>query len=300
LKLSSALKNRLYLLTTAVLFSTGGAAVKACSLASWQVAGFRSGIAALVLYLLMPGARRGWTWRTWLIGLAYAATMILFVLANKLTTSANAIFLQSTAPIYMLLLGPLALREAIRKIDIAVISAVTAGAILLLLGSEQVASTAPNPALGNWLALAAGATWAVTMTGFRWIAKHADENNSAGATVIAGNLMAFALCLPMALSFDSISPADLTVLVYLGVFQIALAYVLLTRSLRQVPGLEAATVLLVEPVLNPVWSWVIHGERPSALAIAGGVLIITVAFAGSVWRVKFTEISQLQDMTVSD
>ena len=106
-------KNRLFLFAAALLFSTGGAAIKACSLSSWQVAGFRSGIAAVVLYILLPGARPsakpGWTWRTWLIGLAYAATMILFVLANKLTTSANAIFLQSTAPFYLLLLGPLVL-----------------------------------------------------------------------------------------------------------------------------------------------------------------------------------------------
>ena len=83
------------------LISTGGAAIKLTALSSWQVAGFRSGIAALVLWLLIPGARRGWTWRTALIGVAYAATLILFVLANKLTTSANAIFLQYTAPAYV-------------------------------------------------------------------------------------------------------------------------------------------------------------------------------------------------------
>ena len=90
---------------------------------SWQVAGFRSGIAAVALWLLLPGARRGWTWRTVLIGIAYAATLVLFVLANKLTTSANAIFLQSTAPLYLLLLGPLVLRERIRRIDLVVITA---------------------------------------------------------------------------------------------------------------------------------------------------------------------------------
>src|SRR6202012_3136631 len=97
--------------------STGGAAIKACTLSSWQVAGFRSGIAAVALWFALPAARHGWTGRTWLTGLAYASTMILFVLANKLTTSANAIFLQSTAPVYLLLLGPFALREPIAKID---------------------------------------------------------------------------------------------------------------------------------------------------------------------------------------
>ena len=110
----------IFVFAAALLFSTGGAAIKACSLSSWAVASFRSGIAAVVLWLLLPGARRGWTWRTILIGAVYAATLILFVLANKSTTSANAIFLQSTAPLYLLLLGPLVLREPIRKADLAV------------------------------------------------------------------------------------------------------------------------------------------------------------------------------------
>jgi drug/metabolite transporter (DMT)-like permease len=281
--LSPASKNRAYLFLTAVLFSTGGAAVKACTLSGWQVAGFRSIIAAAVLWLALPGARRGWTWRTWLIGLAYAATMILFVIANKLTTSANAIFLQSTAPLYLLMLGPLVLRERIVKVDIAVISGVAAGALLLLAGSEKTAATVVNPGRGNLLALVAGLTWALTMTGFRWMARAKDH--SAEAAVIAGNVLAFGLSLPLAIPVEYVSTSDVAVLLYLGLFQIALAYLLLTRSLRQVPGLEAATLLLVEPVLNPVWSWVFHGERPSGLALAGGAVIIGVAFAGTVWRV---------------
>jgi drug/metabolite transporter (DMT)-like permease len=287
--LSKAAKSRLFLFAAALLFSTGGAAIKACSLSSWQVAGFRSGIAALVLYVSIPGARRAWTGRTWLIGLAYAATMILFVLANKLTTSANAIFLQSTAPLYLLLLGPLVLREPIRKVDLAVISTVAAGAILLLRGTDAPFSTAPNPARGNLMALAAGVTWALTITGLRWMGKRSDDADSSAATVIAGNLIAFAVCLPMALPVEHAALSDLTVLLYLGLFQISLAYVFLTRSLREVPGLEAATLLLIEPVFNPVWTWMIHGERPGASALVGGFLIITAALAGTVWRLKASQ-----------
>ena len=84
---------RLQLLATALLFSIGGAAIKACALTSWQIASFRSGIAAIAFWLLMPEARRGWTRQVLLASVAYAATVILFVLANKLTTSANTIFL---------------------------------------------------------------------------------------------------------------------------------------------------------------------------------------------------------------
>lgn len=295
---SQASKSRLSLIAAAILFSTGGAAIKACSLSSWQVAGFRSGIATVVLYIFLPGARPfgkpGWTRRTWLIGMAYAATLILFVLANKLTTSANAIFLQSTAPLYLLLLGPLVLREPIRKIDLAVISTVAAGAILLLLGSGVTGSTAPNPGRGNSMALAAGVTWALTITGLRWMGKRQDHADSGAATVIAGNLIAFAVCLPMAVPVEHASLKDIAILLYLGIFQISLAYVFLTRSLREVRGLEAATLLLIEPVFNPIWTWMIHGERPGTQALLGGLLIVAAAFGGTVWRNKFTEVSQVR------
>src|SRR5688500_15647594 len=107
---------RLQVLAAALLFSTGGAAVKATTLTAWQVAGFRSGIAALAVFLLVPAARRGWTWHVVPVGVAYAATLVLFVTANKLTTAANAIFLQASAPLYMLAFGPLLLREPVRQI----------------------------------------------------------------------------------------------------------------------------------------------------------------------------------------
>jgi DME family drug/metabolite transporter len=286
--LSKASENRLLLFAAALLFSTGGAAIKATSLSSWQVAGFRSGIAAIVLYLALPGARPSrklrWTWRIWLVALAYAATLILFVLANKLTTSANAIFLQSTAPLYLLLLGPRVLREPTLRIDIAVISTVAAGAILLLLGSQVAGTTSPNPGRGNLLALIAGATWSLTITGLRWMGKRPNTADAAAATVIAGNLVAFAVCLPMAIPLANGRLADLAVVLYLGIFQVALAYIFLTRSLREVPGFEAATLLLVEPVFNPVWTWIVHGERPGWLALLGGFVIIAGAFAMSVLR----------------
>ena len=278
------------LFATALLFSTGGAAIKASSLSSWQVAGFRSGIAAVVLFLALPGARPSatlrWTWRIWAIGAAYAATMILFVAANKLTTSANAIFLQSTAPLYLLLLGPLVLHEPIRKVDLAVISAVAAGAILLLSGSNVTAATAPNPAQGNLLGVISGVTWALTVTGLRWAGKRSGEVDPSGATLIAGNLVAFLACLPMALPLEHPTRVDFAVIGYLGVFQIGLAYIFLTRSLREVHGLEAATMLLIEPVFNPIWTWIVHGERPGASGLTGGFIIIVAAFGSTVWRLE--------------
>jgi DME family drug/metabolite transporter len=104
----------------------------------------------------------------------------------------------------------------------------------------------------------------------------------------------------MAIPVEHAGFADIAVVLYLGFFQVSLAYVFLTRSLSEVPGLEAATLLLIEPVFNPIWTWAIQGEKPGPAALTGGVLIITAAFAGSAWRLKFTDISQVQDIPVSD
>jgi drug/metabolite transporter (DMT)-like permease len=116
--------------------------------------------------------------------------------------------------------------------------------------------------------------------------KHSANSDSAAAAVIAGNLMAFVICLPMAIPVRHASLEDVAILFYLGIFQVALAYVFLTRSLREVPGLEAATLLLIEPVLNPVWTWIVHGERPGALALIGGGLIVMAAFTGTAWQAR--------------
>jgi len=150
------------------------------------------------------------------------------------------------------------------------------------------------------MALTAGLTWAFSIAGLRWMGKRSSNIDSSAAVVIAGNVIAFAVSLPMALPVGHASMLDAAVILYLGVFQIALAYVLLTHSLREVPGLEAATLLLLEPVFNPIWTWVIHGERPTISAIAGGMLIIGAAFGGTAWKLKFTEISQVRHTAPRD
>ena len=110
---------RAQLVAAALLFSTGGAAIKWVDFGAMQIAGLRSGIAAFALLLLLPAARRGWSWRTAVVAVGYAATLVLFVVANRLTTAANTIFLQSTAPLYLLLLGPWLLKEPIHRRDFA-------------------------------------------------------------------------------------------------------------------------------------------------------------------------------------
>ncbi|MCU1330594.1 MAG: protein of unknown function transrane [Bryobacterales bacterium] len=266
------------LLGAALLFSTGGTAIKACSLGPWQVASFRSGVAALALLACLPETRRGWTWRAGLTGIAYAATLVTFVLANKLGPAANAIFLQSTAPLYLLVLAPLVLRERIARKDLVVFGFVALGAAVLMTGSE----TGKGSRAGDLTALFSGFAYALTLLGLRWLGKRGGSGGTAEASVTVGNLFAFGACLPMALQGFSMGGRDLAILLYLGIFQIGLAYALLVKSVRRLPAVQVATLLLAEPVFNPVWAWVFQGERPGLRVLAGGAAILTGAFLGSI------------------
>ncbi len=220
------------------------------------------------------------------MGATYAATLVLFVLATKLTTSAQAIFLQSTAPLYLLFLAPLVLRERLERSQLVMVAVVAAGAVLLLFGQQSTVVTAPDPVRGNWLGLLSGVSWALTMTGFRWLGKHGGEDESPAAVVVAGNLVAFAVCLPMALPVGHVAPVDVGVLLYLGVVQIGLAYWALTHSIRHVAAVEATTLLLLEPVLNPVWTWLVQGERMSAATLSGGALILSAIFGSTLYQAR--------------
>jgi drug/metabolite transporter (DMT)-like permease len=239
-------------------------------------------VAAVVLLLALPEARRGWSWRTILVAAAYASTLILFSLANRLTTAANAIFLQSAAPLYLLLLGPWLLREPIRRTDLLYILALIVGVALVFTGVESAAATAPDPPRGNVLAGASALTYALALAGLRWVGRR-QKGNPGIATVAVGNIVACVAALPMALSAPAAIGANALVILYLGVVQIGLAYWCLTRAIRHVTAFEASTFLVVEPAMSPVWTWLVHGERPGAQALAGGAVILSATLVNT-WR----------------
>ncbi len=285
--MTPASRARLEVLATALLFSTGGAAIKAASFGSWQVASFRSGVAAAAVWLLVPAARRLPRGRGVLlaagVALCYAATLILFVLANKATTAANTIFLQATAPLYILLLGPLWLHEPIRRRDLLAMAAVAGGTALFFVGRQPAFATAPHPLRGNLLAALSGLTYALMLMGLRWLGKGAGVP---AAAVALGNLFAFLLALPLALPLATHSAMDWAVIVYLGVFQIGLAYALLTRAIPHLPALEVSLLLYLEPALNPLLAWLVHGEYPGRLALAGGAMIIGATGLKAWWDAR--------------
>ncbi len=274
---------RVEVLLAAILFSTGGAAVKSVTLSAWQVAGFRAGVAALMLLLLVRDARRV-SWRALLVGVVQGGTFVTFILANKLTTAASAVFLQASAPFWLMVLGPVLLGERSSRRDVPFILAILAGLVLLMSGAPPASATAPDTSLGNIVGAVSGLLWALTLAGLRWARRHGD----AGASVTAisgamwGNVLACLFCLPLALrpGLADARPADWAIIVYLGVFQVGFAYVLLTRGLGRLRAIEASLLLLLEPALSPFWAWLVTREHPGLLTIVGGATILTA----TTWR----------------
>jgi DME family drug/metabolite transporter len=250
----------------AVLWSTGGLFIKLAPMPALAVACGRSLIAGLFyLALLRPDLRAA----RWSTAAAYAGCIITFVSATKLTTAANAIFLQYTGPAYVLLLSPFLLDEPFRPIDGVCVALSLAGMSLFFVGRIET-----GQALGNLLAIASGVFFALAIVLLRREAKSGGGDALPSTTL--GNLLAAAVTLPWALKA---TPEILTlrggaVLLYLGIVQLGLAYFLFVRGVRRVPAAEASLISMLEPVLNPLWVLIGFGEKPGPWAIAGGAIVV--------------------------
>src|SRR5947207_1013871 len=214
----------------AVLFSTGGAAVKWCGFDGWQLAGLRAGLAFTTMLTLIPEARRGWSWRTALVGCAYAATTLLYVQANKHTTAASAIFLQATSPLFILVLAPVLLGEHANRRDIAQMAVMAVGLGLFFLGTDRPSTTAPDPALGNVLAAVCAVTWAFTVIGYRWLA---SRGASIAAAAVAGNMTASIIAVIMAGPLIAGRPVEGAGGGFSGVCRLGIPSGFLARALAQ-------------------------------------------------------------------
>jgi drug/metabolite transporter, DME family len=269
---------RLRIFTAAACFSTGGALFKLTRLTGWQVAGFRALLAAGAVFVLLPEARRAWTWRAGLVGVAYACTTVLFVQANKLTTAASAVFLQDSSPLFILLLAPWLLQERPRREDLVFLGVAAVGMACLLGSGGAPQRTATNPAFGNVLAAVSALTFALTVMGYRWLAVRSgggsDSSGAVAAAAVSGNVIAFLFCLPFALPPGTVRLADWAIVAWLGVVQLGVGYAVLARAVPYLPALEVSLLLLLEPVLNPIWTWMVHRERPGSWTVAGGAIIL--------------------------
>jgi drug/metabolite transporter, DME family len=270
----------LYVLAAALLWSTGGLFIKATELSAYELSFGRSLLAALTVGYFTR--RKGFRVNsvTVVTSVLYAALLLLFVMATKLTTAANAIFLQYTAPVYVLVFEPLIFKEKYRRSDFLVVAACVAGIALFFVGRLR-----PEEMRGNLLALLSGLCFAAFMLLIRL--PRAGRVNRA-SSIIYGNLLLAALCAPSFFNgLHKVTTSDLGVILFLGVVQIGVAYTLFTRGIeRGVRSLDAGLVGYVEPLSNPVWVFLFLGERPSAWAILGGSVIIAAVAAHTIAQTK--------------
>ena len=252
------------LLLTALLWSLGGLLIKTVDWPPLAVAGGRGLVAAVFLALTNRRLRFTFSRIQLLAAAAYAACTISFVAATKLTTAANAILLQYTAPIWIALFGAWFLGERATRLDWLTIFTVLGGMALFFADGLEFANV-----LGNIVALFSGLAFA-SMT----IALRMQKDGSPVESIILGNLISFVLGLPWMLSSPLPSPVGWLALGCLGVLQLGCSYWLYARAIRHVTALEAVLIPVIEPVLNPVWVFIARGERPSSWALAGGVIVL--------------------------
>ncbi|MGQ9647196.1 MAG: DMT family transporter [Thermodesulfobacteriota bacterium] len=255
----------LLLLLSAILWSSGGLFIKMVSWNPVAIAGLRSFIAMMVIVAYVRRPR--FTWSVPQIGgaIAYAVTVTLFVIATKLTTAANAILLQYTAPLYVAFLGAWFLGERTRWFDWVSIAVVIGGMGLFFLDH-----LAPGNLLGNLLAIVSGISFAFLVLFMR-----KQKNESPFETIILGNLFTGLTGLP--LMFGSGPDVRSWVgLLFLGVIQLGVSYVLYSKAIRHVTALEAILIPGAEPILNPIWVFIILGERPGRWALVGGLIVLIV------------------------
>ena len=275
------------LIAASVLWSSAGILIKSIELNAMALSSARAGIAIIVFLLYL---RRGFRITKYhlLGGIAYAANSLLFVAANKLTTSANAILLQFTAPIWVALFALWFLKEKIRRSDWAAVALVTIGMVLFFLGDLEIGHL-----IGNILAVASG----IAMAGFV-IAAKLDPDRDSAEYVLIGNLINFFIGLPYLLkSGRSLDFDSGAMLVVLGIFQLGLPYILYTKAIPNVSSLEAILITILEPILNPLWVVLFTGEKPGVWALVGGLIVVTTVVIHGIYQAKAVKPDRSEQVT---
>ena len=248
-----------------LLWSTGGLFIKLLPFPPLAITAWRSGFALLVFALIFGKSVLQTNGKMWLTSLFYAATLLSFVAATKITTSANAIFLQFTAPIYVLLLEPILFKIKLLRINFITVCFCIFGMCLFFLDDFGGGGLS-----GNLLALFSGVCFAGFMLGQR-----ANEPRTHAAAIFWGNALVVLASAPTALQTGWPGGQSFLMLAFLGIFQIGCAYALFTYGLKRTLAIEASLLAFVEPILNPVWVWLGYGEWPGNWAIVGGAVILT-------------------------
>jgi drug/metabolite transporter (DMT)-like permease len=242
----------------------GGLLIKSVAWDAPAIAGTRSAIAALTIAIWCRG-RLHFTWSRWQLAgaAAYAATVMLFVWANKLTTAANAILLQYTAPVWVGLVAPHLLGERCRPRDWWVVAVTLPGMALFF-----VDGLSPSGLWGNLVAIASGVAFAAMTLCLR-----KQKDGSAIESIVLGNVLAALAGLPF-IHGPFPDARGWGCLALLGVVQLGFSYIAYAAAVRRATAMEAALVPMLEPVLNPIWVLLAMGETPGPWALAGGAVVL--------------------------
>lgn len=253
----------LFLVGAALLWSSGGLLIKMIVWHPLAIAGMRSAIAAVLMVVWRR--RVSFNWSPAQIGgaLAYAATVILFVIANKLTTAANAILLQYTAPVYTAILATLLLKERTTRLDWITIAIVIGGMALFFLDRLSFQGL-----WGNVCAILSGVAFACEAVFLRM-----QKDGSPLESIILGNILAALIGLPFMFGSAPDTPGWFG-LVFLGLFQLGISYILYATAIKSVTALEAIIIPIIEPVLNPLWVFLVYKEQPGRWAFLGGAIVL--------------------------
>lgn len=269
---SSNHKRGLLLISLAALiWSTGGLFIKVLTLDAFQIAFYRSVIAAITIFFIARVKFKKIDFEfdkiSNLCAITYSGILILFVVATKLTTAANAIFLQFTAPIYLLFLEPIFLKTKFKVSNLITIFFCFIGMVLFFFGRLEIGDIT-----GNILAICSGICFALFSLFLKWKMKLHKKENTLG-NVIIGNALVGVICLPLVISNLSINIDQFLALLYLGVFQIGVSYIIFNEGIKYVSATESMIIAMLEAVFNPIWVFFGVGEVPSNYAIAGGIII---------------------------
>jgi len=262
--LSEHQKGILYVFTAGLLWSSGGLFIKLISLPAMQLAFFRCLVAAITFGILFRKDILLVNKTSLLNSVFYASILITFVIATKTTTAANAIFLQSTAPIYVLIFEPIFNKTKYERINVITVAVCVIGMLLFFIGKLE-----PGHLEGNIIALVSGIAFAAFFLGMK-----KNDPKFQHSSIFYGNILVALISIPFVLSLEVLTTPDLLMVSFLGVFQIAIAYAFFSSGLKRIYAVEASIIALIEPVLNPVWVFIGYGETPTATAIIGGIIIL--------------------------
>ena len=252
----------IYLVLASVLWSIGGLFIKLADMNSVAIAGLRSGISAVVMIIYLRKPVIHISKMNVLGGISYSCLLFCFVIANKLTTSANAIFLQFTGPIWMVIFSAILLKEKPRKSDLATIAFVLAGMALFFTGNLGAGSMA-----GNLVALLSG----VFMAAMVLFLIH--SHGSPVEITLLGNVITFIISIPF-LPRHMPDAISILSLLALGIFQLGISYILYSLAIKHVTAIEGILIPVIEPLLNPIWVLLFTGEKMGIFSLVGGAIII--------------------------